>query len=77
MSMRRHVEELLGDLADVLEVAPGQGQAVGDEPAGAYGERAHAAISSGLAVRERKTSSSVARRRCMSRAATLERRCAT
>ena len=50
--LQRHVEQLLGDLADVLEVAAGQREAVRHEPAGADGERAHqAATFRGLAVR--------------------------
>jgi hypothetical protein len=58
--LERDVEQLLGDLADVREMAAGHHQAVGQEVA-----RHHAASASGLraVVIARNTSSSVTSRR--------------
>ena len=67
--LQRDVEQLLGDLADVLEVAPGEHEAVRDRASGwrrSCGARSRLARS----VSVRKTSSSVASRRWTSTAST-------
>src|SRR4029453_19364524 len=70
----RDVDQLLGDLADMGEVAPREDEAVGQPEAQALGVGGHqAATSWGVGVESvmaRKTSSSVASRRCRSVVAT-------